>query len=424
MAFTLVSSELIVPAADLEVGWLELTPLASDRKPLVVRLGDRRAEDGEKRLAPDLPAGPMMLCSGGAPYAVRCEEIYWQRRLAVAPEDDEIEVELATGVGITGRYLLDRWPVEGARVAVVPADLEAGRPYTQPLGRGAGGRMAREVVTDGGGSFVLPAIAEGRYFLETLLPSGRVHRGEPFDLPSERAVRVAAVADDVVAVSWDLGDIDVADGPVVEIRVRDPVGRPRPSDRASGEQAPVEASLERIGRRLSSRGLRYTLVCDALWVRCQRSPAYGQSATGQVVALRSTGLVCQPGYLKRSTENRNGQRHEDQRRSDRWTTAFGDTSRATVSAGVQDDYKLPHGGRGGTTAFPTSRGREGQSGGHGVSPHSRGDGVDGGCRRSVSNEVRWSLQTCLRSLQDRQASRRDCDDTRFLRTWHVRRANA
>ncbi len=244
LTFTEVTTELVVPALDVTGGWLELTPLVGDREAAVVILGDRRGEDGEERLrsgleVPGLPAEPAMLCSGGEPWAVTCDEVYLERRVTMAfgsVDPVEIEVRFETGVEAVGRYMLDDWPVAGARVAVVPADLEAPRPFTLPLGPDRAGEMRREVLSDADGRFALPALAAGEYFLETLLPSGRVHRSDPFELPSETALRTAAAVDDVTPVAWDLGDIDVADGLVVELRVRDPEGQPIAGAVVAGRQ--------------------------------------------------------------------------------------------------------------------------------------------------------------------------------------------
>lgn len=287
LTYTEIHTEIVVLPLEISGGWLELTPLASDERPAsLMLLGHRRSEDGERRLKPEGVAGPAMLCTGGRPWAVRCEEIYLERELTteVGAGPWEVEAQFAAGVEVVGRYRLDRWPVAGARVAVVPAELEAARPFTMPLGRRLrglrpgvrSGAMVREVLTDGDGRFALPALAAGRYFLETILPSGRVHRSDPFDLPGVAAVRAQAAASDEDRVTWDLGVIDVADGPVVEVQVRDPEGSPVPGARVACRQGdgPRELrSFEAAADRHGDARLSGFLIERPVHLSC-RAPGY------------------------------------------------------------------------------------------------------------------------------------------------------
>ena len=52
---------------------------------------------------------------------------------------------------------------------------------------------------DAEGSFVVPDIAPGRYFLEMVLPSGRVHLTDPLDLPDRETLRRNYQIDDSLA---------------------------------------------------------------------------------------------------------------------------------------------------------------------------------------------------------------------------------
>ncbi len=244
--FTMAETELLVPPLDLSTGWIELTPLASDQAAMVIRLGDRKAEDGETILKPGLPPGPAMLCSGAALIAVTCDEIYFERGLVEESTPlIPIDVRFEDGLEVVGRYLLDTWPVAGARVAVVPADLEATRPYTLPLGMGdkVSAGLQREVITGDDGRFTVPALAGGDYFLETVLPSGRVHRSQPFTLPQAAGLRFELAVDELSTISWDLGDLDVLDGLALQVQVRDPDGVPIPRARVAARQGITELDL-------------------------------------------------------------------------------------------------------------------------------------------------------------------------------------
>jgi len=120
--FVAAETELLVPPIEISTGWIELTALVGDAAATVIRLGDRKLEDGELLLRPGLPPGPAMLCSGGAPFAVTCEQIYAERGLVAETTPlTAVDVRFEDGLEVAGRYLLDSLPVAGARVAVVPA---------------------------------------------------------------------------------------------------------------------------------------------------------------------------------------------------------------------------------------------------------------------------------------------------------------
>ncbi|MEE8526775.1 MAG: hypothetical protein V3T72_22810 [Thermoanaerobaculia bacterium] len=278
--FTAAETEFLVPPLDVSTGWIELTPLASDAAATVIRLGDREVEDGEMLLRPGMTPGPVLLCSGGSPFAVTCEQIYVERGLVAETTPlTAVDVRFEIGLEVVGRYLLDSWPVAGARVAVVPAGVEATRPYTLPLGMGekVSAGLRREVVTGEDGRFTVPALAEGEYFLETVLPSGRVHRSDPFALPAAAGLRFALAVDELSSVSWDLGDLDVLGGLALQVQVRDPDGVPIPRARVAARQGLTAldlVSFEGIAGAAGDVWLSGFTVEQAVHLSC-RAPGYG-----------------------------------------------------------------------------------------------------------------------------------------------------
>ena len=239
--------ELRLEPMALTGGWLELTPLAPNAEGVLIQLPDRQPEEGELRLAPGVPPGAAMLCTGSLGAAVLCEQIFVPGEVWVEPDQAvTVEVRFETGLAIVGSYLLDGWPLAGAEVSVVPAGLETARAFTVPLGPSqksdSDWTMVREVSSDADGRFALPPLAAGEYFLETLLPAGRVHRSDPFLLPSPEAARLEAGAGESTVV-WDLGEIDVADGLVVELLVGDLTGRPLAGAVVAGRQGATPETL-------------------------------------------------------------------------------------------------------------------------------------------------------------------------------------
>lgn len=271
-------TELVVEPMELREGWMELTSVVSEEPAVVVELGDRASEDGELRLRSPVADGAAMLCSGGRSWAVLCEQVFVQGQVWVAPDQPtDVAVRFESGLAVTGRYLLAGWPIAGARVAVVPAGIPFGRSFTLPLGlERSGAALQREVASDETGRFELPPLAVGEYFLETLLPSGRMHRSEPFLLPSPQAARRETTTDSSAVVVWDLGAIDVADGLVIAFEVADPEGRPLSDARVTGRQGTspetlinFEATTDKEGRA----ALSGFSVDEAVHVSC-RKPGY------------------------------------------------------------------------------------------------------------------------------------------------------
>ncbi len=242
-------SELVIEPGDIEQGWLELTPLVSHEAPAVrIKLGDRTSEDEELRLRPEVPPGASLLCTGGGGAGVLCEQIFLQGEAWVEPgESLAAPVRFEPGLAVHGRYLLDGWPIAGARVSVVPTGLSTDRPFTMPLGLEQKStempKLWREVTSDDDGYFVLPRLAQGEYFLEAMLPSGRLHRGEPFGLPNPGDPVLQADVGTGETLVWDLGEIDVADGLVVEFQVTNLQGESIGGAAVAGRQGETPGDL-------------------------------------------------------------------------------------------------------------------------------------------------------------------------------------
>lgn len=235
-------TEIVVDYTNVDGGWIEVTHLTSDAAPVLIDVGRRRESDPPLLLHPPLPAGPILLCSGGVGYGVACVQTYRGNiELDGAPA---VFVDFREGMAVRGTYRLGFEPVEGARVAVVPAGLEAFCPLTIPL-EIRDGRPVREVVTDASGSFEVPSLAAGDYFLETVLPSGRVHRSDPFTVPEKPATERLLYARLDQTVFFELDPIDVAVGLDIEVQVVGIDGEPIPG-------AAVQASQGRTADELLS----------------------------------------------------------------------------------------------------------------------------------------------------------------------------
>ncbi len=276
-----VETEVVIPTgAAITNGWLELTSLTlPEQPPRAMALPDRRAEDASLRLPPDLPIGPAVLCYDAEDFALRCQETYIYR----GPLGDylgplEIEVEWQRGTPVRGRYLSQGLPLAGARVALVPAELTSQRPFTAPLGppEDGGRRLQREVTSDDQGIFRLPALAAGRYFLETLLPSGQLQRSPVFELPEARLNRQRLAADDQQPLFWDLGDLETLNGLSVEVRVQSTLGEMISGAHIKARQGTSVESLTNFQATTGSTGIVSISgfrAEDALQISCA-APGY------------------------------------------------------------------------------------------------------------------------------------------------------
>lgn len=289
--------ELVVPAEEVRDGWIEVTPWADDRSPRVVWLGTSTLDDGERRFDPRMPSGPAMVCFGGEPWGLGCGEVFLFRGPANLYSGPlEHALEWGEGVPVRGAYRLGELPMPGARVAVVPAGLGGGRPFTMPLGysgaRARSGRLTREVVADAEGVFELPPLVAGEYFLETILPSGRVHRSEPFELPTADAMREDTGAEAGESVAYELPVIDVGEGLVVEVIAVDAAGDPLPGVRVAARQGEGPEDLVTYQRSTGPDG-RVQLsgfdVDDAVEISCQ---AAGFAVWRQTFELVPTQVFC------------------------------------------------------------------------------------------------------------------------------------
>ncbi|MEM8960805.1 MAG: hypothetical protein AAGD38_04940 [Acidobacteriota bacterium] len=222
--------------------WVELTPLVGNEEPLLLH---------DRGVSPVMPIlgfahGAAVACIGSE-TGVGCDRVWLEA-------GEMVELTPSVGTAVTGRYVFDEFPVEGARVSVVPLDVDASRPFVMPLDV-ADGALIRDVRTDEDGVFLLPPLATGRYRLETLLPSGRLHHDEPFDLPTAVEVRTAAFADEDDQIVFQLGTITIADALAVSVLAVDEIGRAVPGVKVSARQGETaddllvfEATTDRTGR--------------------------------------------------------------------------------------------------------------------------------------------------------------------------------
>jgi protocatechuate 3,4-dioxygenase beta subunit len=193
--------------------WLQVFPLTPHREDRLFLV-----EDGTRAVALDsVEPGPAMLCAGGMEVATRCE------RVLVEKEGFLTLAAPVAGVRVTGRLLVGRNPVSGARIAVVPEPLPARRFFSIPLFR-EGEHLETRVLSDEKGRFTIPLLAPGDYRLDIRSPGGRLDHGEPFTVPDPRKLRTRA--DPPGPPLFDLGDLGLADGVRVEVTVTDSSGRP------------------------------------------------------------------------------------------------------------------------------------------------------------------------------------------------------
>lgn len=283
-----VATEIVLLPADLREAWLEVTPLTPLAEPVLRFLPETHRSDEPRRLRPDLPIGPAMVCTGAQGLGVSCFPHFHYRGPAADFQGSLEQVaEVSPGLVLTGQVRLGVSPVDHAEVAVVPAGLVSIRPFTLPLvAEGSSAkRLRRRVLTDSSGQFITPAIAPGSYFLEIHLPSGRFHRGPEFLLALPVGQEDDDLQDDSKSITntaegtsasealdrratqepnpseetiVDLGQIDVEDGLALDIRLVDSAEGPisaasiearqgiHPSDLVTFEQSSNELGAARL----------------------------------------------------------------------------------------------------------------------------------------------------------------------------------
>jgi len=232
-SFWLEASPLLVRATSLSrritepSSVLERFPAGAEPAEVLDRLGARE----------DLVPGLTLVCTGGEERSVDC------RQLWLDPEAlDGLELRARPGRPVTGRVTLEGAGLDGASVALVPAEFKTTRLLTLPLSLPEGAEEpVREVETDEDGRFTLPALAPGDYRLLLELPGGRRDHETTFTVTLPRragpnaGTRTPAVAEPLD--SLDLGDLDFPAGLSVEVVVIGPDGQPIPGALVGAVQA-------------------------------------------------------------------------------------------------------------------------------------------------------------------------------------------
>ncbi|MEO1088603.1 MAG: carboxypeptidase-like regulatory domain-containing protein, partial [Acidobacteriota bacterium] len=203
-----------------------------------------------------------------------------------------VELELDAGFAVIGAYRMDGLPVEGARVSVAPATLESARGFTLPL-EADGPTLRRSVDTDADGRFTLPPLQPGTYRLETRLPTGAVHRPDPFELPAvDDVLDAAGPRGDDDQVVWDLGEFEANDGLAVEIFALDGDGQPVEAATVEARQGTTRRDLRSFRGRVDAEGwLRLSGFTVDLPMRLDCA-APGYSSWGADYELLPVEVVC------------------------------------------------------------------------------------------------------------------------------------
>ena len=266
----ILATRLVIENQQLDDLWLEVSPLTGETPARRFQIEPFEPGTPSFELDTGLPGGPAMLCTTGDRLGLLCERIVLDR----APTLDfvgpaTLDVLFDLGTPVTGTVVLGTNAVEGAEIAVVPAGLQAERPFVLPLDLGqkkppipkpgpTGANPApgteRRVPTDEAGQFTTPPIAEGDYFLEVHLPSGRIFRTTTFTLPDPPRVRLEAAASDEDRIFWDLGLIDVTDGLLLSLQVLDTTDEPLPNVLVSGRQGSRSEDLQSYQLRTNPEG--------------------------------------------------------------------------------------------------------------------------------------------------------------------------
>ncbi len=236
------TTELVLATGENAAVWVEVTTFGY------------RAEvhsffpDPEEKslILEDLPDGPAMICAGGAGVAVECHQ-------HVLGSEGRIELELRRGVGVRGQYTCGERPCAEALVTVVPRVLRVPALFTMPLSRKQED-LIRDLKTNAKGRFLIPALAPGSYLLETQMTDGRLHRSEPFTVPSPQEMRRAEAEDVEPAPVLDLGTILVEEGLDIEFLVTDSDGRPLADVLVGGGQGTDPADQREFRARTDEDG--------------------------------------------------------------------------------------------------------------------------------------------------------------------------
>jgi hypothetical protein len=210
--------------------WLEVTPLsprsdARSRRSAYAPARLFRSGSPAPRLA-ELDAGLALVCSGGDRRPVDCDQVWLDPDVTRAEDLLVAGAPEHPGQPVVGRITVDDVAVEGASVALVPADFRTTRLVTLPLALPAGAREpVREITTGADGQFRLPALAPGEYRLVLTLPGGRIDRSTTFTIVGSRPEE-----------ALDLGTLDFHAGLSLEVLVAGPHGRPIPGSIAGAAQ--------------------------------------------------------------------------------------------------------------------------------------------------------------------------------------------
>ena len=263
-------------------------------------------EPAALRLDPSLPQGPAIVCTGGGDHGVSCRDAFLYRgdTLRGPPPAAELELEVTfePGLEVGGRYVMDGLPLAGAKVGVVPAAVEAyPRPFVLPLERDGAG-LARRISSGADGRFLLPPLAAGRYLLETVLPTGRLHRSEPFDLPAAADARLeAGPVTGGERVVWELGELEVEDRLAVAVRVVDQDGRGIAGAAVTARQGSSGRTLDRYRATTDAEGRARLSGFDAERPMDLECVAAGHRPVSLDFELLPVEVVCQLDALARIT---------------------------------------------------------------------------------------------------------------------------
>lgn len=216
------------PAAASQA-WIEALPLVSFREPAqVFRLsgaGETAVLAGKGEI--------WLVCSGARERARGC-------RKALLPDGAVLAVPDDPGVPVRGRLVAGREPVAGARVSVTPVGIDARRNVSMALELEEG-ELVREVKSAGDGSFSLPPLAAGEYWIEVRAPWGRTYDELTASVPTRQQLR--AQREPVV----DLGEIALDRGLALAFFIGDDRGVPLAGARLGMAQGRLAAGEDLLG---------------------------------------------------------------------------------------------------------------------------------------------------------------------------------